>query len=82
MGMTFIEVIDRACEEPTLEDALTWVAIQECERVIPIAHAFLNGKKERGPDGRGWDTCFGYLIEEVMREYPIKQTLNKLKGKK
>lgn len=78
--MNFQEAIDRACEEPTLVDALSWISVWECERVIPIAHRFLNGetpKENRGFNGQGWETCFKFLIKEVMEHYAIK----KLKGK-
>lgn len=61
--------VARACKEPTLADALAWIALWECERVIPAARAFLNGETPRGPDGKGWDTCFKLLIERVLREW-------------
>jgi len=80
--MTLNEAIDRACEEPTLLDAQAWIALWECERVIPNAHKFLNGESERGPNGQGWDTCFKFLIKEVTEQYPLKKTLKKLKGEK
>jgi hypothetical protein len=78
--MSFQEAVDRACEEPTLADALSWIALWECERVIPIAHNSLNGMGKKGPDGQGWDTCFAYLIREVMEQYPQKKIIDKLKG--
>lgn len=77
---TFVEAVDKACEEPTLLDALSWISLWECERVIPTAHKFLNGETSRGPNGHGWDTCFKFLLKEVMEQYPLRKTLNKLKG--
>lgn len=50
------QAIVRACQEPTLTKALAFIAIWECERVIPIAHAFLSGKEIRNADGQGWHT--------------------------
>ena len=74
--MNYVEAVEKACEQPTLIDALSWISVWECERVIPEAHKFLNGEKERGGNGQGWDTCFRFLIHEVMQRYTIK----KLKG--
>lgn len=67
--MNFTEAINKACQQPTLIEALAWISTWECERVIPEAHKFLNGDKPRGPDGQGWDTCFGFLIKQVMIAY-------------
>ena len=71
--MNFTEAIDRACKEPTLVEALSWISLWECERVIPIAHEFKLGNKIAGPDGQGWDTCFKFLLQEVMEAYTIKR---------
>lgn len=78
--MTFTEAIDRACEEKTLHEALSWICTWESERIIPVAHKFLNGQAERQPSGQGWESCFGYLIKEVMEQYPMKKVIKKLKG--
>jgi hypothetical protein len=60
------DALRRACDEPTLVDALSFVALWECDRVIPQAHEFLSGRKPRDADGRGWDTCFGHLFARVI----------------
>ena len=80
--MNFQQAIDKACEEPTLLEALSWISLWECERVIPIAHDFLNGGKRRSLDGQGWDSCFKFLIKEVMEQYGQQKTLKVLKGQK
>jgi hypothetical protein len=80
--MNFREAVDKACEEPTLLDALSWIAIWECERVVPIAHKFLNRESNREPDGRGWDTCMQYLFKEVSEQYGQQKTLRAMKGTK
>jgi hypothetical protein len=71
--MSFSAAIDRALQEPTLVKALSYISLWECERVIPVARRFLNdeenGNAERGPNGQGWDTCFEYLIKEVIRKW-------------
>ena len=79
---TFTNVIDRACEEPTLLDALSWISVWECERVIPEAHKFLNGEKGRESNGQGWTTCFKYLLGEVIQQYDQQRILRKIKGTK
>jgi len=61
--------VERACQEPTLVDALAWIALWECERVIPVAHVVLNGGPRVGGDGRGWDTCFHLLIDRVLKAW-------------
>jgi len=63
------EGIKLALERPTLRAALAFVSLWECERVIPQAHAFLNGAVPRGPDGQGWETMFDHLIGRVLAEW-------------
>ena len=79
---TFTEAVDRACEEPTLIDALSWISVWECERVIPNAHKFLSGGPAVNNEGQGWETCFRFLIKEVMEQYDQQQILKKIKGLK
>ena len=61
--------VERACQEPTLVDALAWIALWECERVIPVARAVLGDGPRVGGDGRGWDTCFHLLIDRVLKAW-------------
>jgi hypothetical protein len=79
--MNFEEVIAEACDKPTLHGALTYAAVWESERVIPVAHEFLSGRKPVGPNGQGWDSCFSYLIRHVLEEWPKAQVIKRLKGK-
>lgn len=80
--MNYEQAIDRACEEPTLLEALSWIAVWESERVIPVAHQFLSGKSPRNGDGSGWTTCFKFLFNEVMEQYGQQKTFRKLKATK
>lgn len=80
--MNFQEAVDKACKEPTLLDALSWICVWENERVIPIAMDAKLGKIPRGPNSQGWNSCFKFLIKEVMEQYPQQQTLRKIKGVK
>lgn len=66
--MKLKEAVDRAVQEPTLVEALTWAAIWENDRAVRQA---LRG--ERGPDGQLWDTCFKLVFQEVMDAWEIKQ---------
>lgn len=60
--------IKKACEEPTLLDALSWICVWESERAINQA---LN-KYGSGMDGAGWDTCFKFCLKRVMEQYKEK----------
>lgn len=68
--MTFEEALKKACEQPTLLDALNWVAVWECERAIQQAKQFFETGERTGTDGQAWDTCFKFCLEKVMAEYP------------
>ena len=62
--MNITEATERACEEPTLLDALTWICIWESERAIKQAK-----KEMRDADGKGWDTFFNICLGNVLRKY-------------
>jgi hypothetical protein len=72
--MNISEAVERACEKPTLVEALSWICVWESERIIKQAK-----KNLVDSDGKGWDTCFKYCIERVMEEYKesSKEELNK-----
>lgn len=72
--MNFQEAVKKACEEPTMLDALSWIAVWESERAIQQAHKFLSGETERDTDGKGWDTCFKFLFQQVMEHYTTDWT--------
>lgn len=69
--MTLKEAVARACEEPTLLDALTWIAVWESERVVQQARKFYE-TEARNPDGSGWDTCFRACFAPVMQAWEKK----------
>ena len=66
--MDLPEAVDRACQEPSLIDALTYICIWESERIV---------KQVRENYGSGsygaWDTCFRHCISHVMKEYKIEK---------
>jgi len=63
--MKIKEAVNIACKESTLLDALTWICIWESERIVKQAK-----KNQRDMNGKGWDTCFRYCLNEVMDKYP------------
>lgn len=66
--MSFNELVQTACAEPTLAKALSWIAVWENDRVVK--QAFRNAAyKERNPDGSLYDTCFEFLFKEVLESY-------------
>jgi len=66
--MNIKEATERACQEPTLVDALSWICVWESERVVrQAAKQGLKGIYDA--DGKGWDTCFKFCIEHVMEYY-------------
>lgn len=62
--MKINEAVERACQEPTLLDALSWICVWESERIVEQA------KGLRSHDGRSWDTCFKICLGRVMRRWP------------
>jgi hypothetical protein len=52
------EAVARACEEPSLEEALSWICVWESERVVKQAR-----------ENTQWETCFGTCIRYVLKAY-------------
>jgi hypothetical protein len=52
-----------------LEQELVIERLKGNERVIPIAMDAKLGRMRRCQAGRGWDSCFKFLIKEVMEQY-------------
>ena len=67
--MNMTEACLRACEEPTLEEALTWVARWETERVVAQALEWKRTGVSTAAHGGGWDTCFRVLFERLLIEW-------------
>lgn len=70
--MNLQEAVQRSCEESTLVDALSWIAVWECERAIQQARKFFDTGISTASDGKGWDTCFKLCFKEVMANYKSK----------
>lgn len=67
--MNIDQAVARACEEPTLLDALGWICVWESERAIQQAKEFFETGIRTGSHGGGWDTCFKFCLKLVMESY-------------
>ena len=63
--MKIDEAVKKACQEPTLLDALSYICVWESERAIEQARH----RYGSGTDGVGWDTCFKHCLRLVMEQY-------------
>lgn len=66
------EAVERACQEPTLAEALSWIAVWETERVVRQVREFDRtgvSTASRAADGAQWDTCFLVLFKDVLARY-------------
>jgi len=66
-AMNITEAVERACQEPTLVKALSWICVWESERVVRQAKREL-----RDFDGKGWDTCFKVCLMNVAEKYDYR----------
>ena len=66
--MKLNELLKLACKEPTLIKALAFGCLWESERVVKQAHKNLTNNTP-DIDGKMWDTCFEYVIEQIMENY-------------
>jgi len=67
--MNAVEASQRACQEPTLEDALSWIAVWETERAVAQALEWKRTGVSTAGHGGGWDTCFKVLFERVLIDW-------------
>ena len=66
------EATKSACKEPTLLDALTWIAVWETERVVQQAKKYFETGVSTASHGGGWDTCFKVCFQRVMEAWEKK----------
>lgn len=62
--MNITEATKRACEESTLNEALTFICIWEMERIV------VRVREHPG----SWESCFGICISTVMEAYNDKES--------
>jgi hypothetical protein len=76
--MNIDQAVERACQEPTLVDALSWIAIWETERVIGQALRWKETGVSEASHGGGWDTCFKYCFTRVLTQWATKTSMEEL----
>lgn len=67
--MNYKDVVARACQEPTLAEALSWIAVWETERVVAQVRAFDETGVSTASHGGSHDTCFLLYFKEVLALY-------------
>jgi hypothetical protein len=67
--MNIDEAVTRACAEPTLVKALSWIAIWETERVVQQAIQHEKTGVSTASHGGGWDTCFDFCFSLVITKF-------------
>ena len=73
--MNIDEAVTRACTEPTLVKALSWIAIWEAERVVGQAFRWKETGVSTASHGGGWDTCFEYCFTRVLDAWSSRTTV-------
>ena len=58
--------VARACKEPSLLDALSWICGWESERIVKQVRENYGS----GANGAGWDACFKFCLKQVIDKYP------------
>lgn len=74
--MSLSQAVDRACEEKSLVDALTYIAVWESERAIAQARELDRTGIRTGGNGGGWDTCFRSCFTAVMEAWETRFARN------
>lgn len=67
--MNIDEAVARACEEPTLVDALSWIAIWEVGRVVAQVREFDKTGVSTASHGGAYDTAFASCFRQVLARY-------------
>lgn len=57
-SLNITEAVQRACEQPTLLEALSWICVWESERVVKQAR-----------ENPQWETCFKTCLKAVMESF-------------
>lgn len=68
--MRIAEAVEKACQEPSLVAALSFICLWESERIVKQAHKNLTNNTPANPDtGQMWETCFEICIKSVLDRY-------------
>lgn len=63
-GPSLTDILNRACEEPTLLDAISFISVCDTERAVAQA---------RRNNFESWETCSKYLIGELLKKWTRKR---------
>lgn len=78
--MNIDDAVAKACEEPTLVKALSWIAVWETERVVKQAIQWKATGVSTASHGGGWDTCFETCFDRVFevwnKKHEVKDVLS------
>ena len=58
LGLNLVQATERACKEPSLIDALTFICVWESERIVKQAR-----------ENPTWETCFKISLKSVLDNY-------------
>jgi hypothetical protein len=64
--MKINDAVRQACQEPTLLDALDFIAIWESEHIVKQAKAYFETGVSTASHEGGWDTCFRVCFKQVL----------------
>lgn len=67
--MHYKEAVARACQEPTLAAALSWIAVWETERAIGQVRTYDKTGVSTASHGGSHDTHFLLYFKEVLNKY-------------
>jgi hypothetical protein len=73
--MNLNEAVSRACEEPSLLKALTWICVWDADRAVKQAIGNTQAGT-RGPGGELWDTCFEICLKAVFDVFSNRKPLS------
>jgi len=71
LGMNITEATKRACQEPTLLDALSFICVWESERVVKQAR-----------ENEQWETCFKVCLESVLDNFKTESPTDRVEAVK
>jgi hypothetical protein len=75
--MNVEEAVARACAEPTLEEALSWIAVWEADRAIGQALRCERTGQSTAAPGQTHDTCFRVCFKRVLAQYRPEPDVNR-----
>jgi len=68
LGMNLEQAVERAVREPSLADALAWIAVWECDRAVQQALSAERGNNTAG-NGGTYETAFKLCFERVTQTW-------------